>query len=175
MNVISIKDYAKRNNVSYEAVRQQVVRYASELEGHIIKDGRQQLLDDDAVAFLDSKREKNPVVIMQQDKDDLIENLEAENKALLQRVALLQDDLIKAKDLQLQMQIELTEQKLLAAKTVEAETALTDARERAQTAEDIAEANAQEAERAKREADELRQQLEKLKKRNLLKRILNRE
>lgn len=87
MNVISIKDYAKQNNISYEAVRQQVVRYKKELEGHLIKDGRQQFLDEEAVSFLDAKRQKNPVAIIQMDKDERIENLERENKNLLIKIA----------------------------------------------------------------------------------------
>lgn len=87
MNVISLKDYAKNNNVTYEAVRQQVVRYKTELESHIIVDGRQQFLDEEAVAFLDAKRQKNPVVIVQQDKDELIEALRNEKETLLTKIA----------------------------------------------------------------------------------------
>lgn len=78
MNVISLKDYAKQNNISYEAVRQQVVRYKNDLEEHIIRDGRQQFLDEEAVAFLDDKRKKNPVAIIQLDKDETIEALKRE-------------------------------------------------------------------------------------------------
>jgi hypothetical protein len=87
MNVISLKDYAKQNNVTYEAVRQQVIRYADELGEHIIRDGRQQLLDEEAVAFLDAKRQKNPVVIIQQDKDEIIEQLRKEKEQLLTKIA----------------------------------------------------------------------------------------
>ena len=88
MNVITLRDYAKQNNVSYEAVRKQVVRYADELGSHIIKDGRQQFLDEEAVAFLDAKRQKNPVAIIQQDKDEQIEALRREKENLLQTIAL---------------------------------------------------------------------------------------
>ena len=87
MNVISLKDYAKQNNISYEAVRQQVVRYKDDLAEHIIRDGRQQFLDEDAVAFLDSKRQKNPVAIIQMDKDEQIEALRREKENLLIKVA----------------------------------------------------------------------------------------
>lgn len=87
MNVVTLRDYAKQNNISYEAVRKQVIRYKKDLEGHLIKDGRQQFLDEEAVAFLDAKRQKNPVAIIQMDKDDQIENLERENKNLLIKVA----------------------------------------------------------------------------------------
>lgn len=83
MNVITLRDYAKQNNISYEAVRKQVVRYTAELEGHLIKEGRQQFLDEEAVAFLDAKRQKNPVAIIQQSKDETIE-------ALQEQIVLLQ-------------------------------------------------------------------------------------
>lgn len=87
MDVITLRDYAKQNNISYEAVRKQVVRYADELGTHIIKDGRQQFLDEEAVAFLDSKRQKNPVAIIQMDKDEQIELLREEKEQLLLKIA----------------------------------------------------------------------------------------
>lgn len=93
MNVVSLKDYAKEHNVSYEAVRQQVVRYKDDLEGHIIKDGRQQFLDEEAVAFLDSKRMKNPVSIIQKSKDDELEDLRQQKEQLLLKIAAQADQI----------------------------------------------------------------------------------
>lgn len=87
MVLISLKDYAKNNNITYEAVRQQVKRYKNELGSHIIIDGRQQFLDEEAVSFLDDKRQKNPVTIIQQSKDEALEALQIENKNLLIKVA----------------------------------------------------------------------------------------
>lgn len=87
MKVVSLKDYAAEKNISYEAVRQQVVRYKNELGSHVIKDGRQQFLDEEAVAFLDAKRQKNPVAIIQQDKNERIEELEDQVKQLLIKTA----------------------------------------------------------------------------------------
>ena len=83
----SIKEYAKRNNVSYEAVRRQVERYKSDLEGHVSVVGRTRYLDEYATDFLDRKRSTNPVVIIQADKDDLIEQLKREKEQLLIKVA----------------------------------------------------------------------------------------
>ena len=85
--MISLKEYAKNKNISYEAVRQQVNRYKGELKGHISKVERTQYLDSFAVEFLDSKRAVNPVVIMETNKDAEIKRLEEENKALLVKVA----------------------------------------------------------------------------------------
>ena len=91
MGLISLKDYAAMNNVTYEAVRQQVIRYADELGDHIVKDGRQQFLDDDAVEFLDTKRQKNPVSIIQANKDEEIERLRQEKENLLVKIAAQSD------------------------------------------------------------------------------------
>lgn len=112
--MISLKDYAKSKNVSYEAIRKQVSRYKVELEGHITKQNRTQYLDDEAVAFLDQKRAENPIVIIESGKEEEIERLTAENKALLLKVAELQDKLLQEKDMVKQLQtekIELLEQK----------------------------------------------------------------
>ena len=98
MQVISLKDYAKNNNISYEAVRKQVIRYASELEGHVIKDGRQQFLDENAVAFLSEKRKKNPVIIYEIAKDEEIDRLKQEKENLLLKLASVQDQLIQAQE-----------------------------------------------------------------------------
>lgn len=98
MNVITLRDYAKQNNISYEAVRKQVVRYQEELAGHLIRDGRQQFLDEEAVAFLDARRQKNPVAIIQIEKDEKIEQLENENKQLLLKLATVQDALLAERD-----------------------------------------------------------------------------
>lgn len=95
MTIISLRDYAKSQNVSYEAIRKQVVRYKAELAGHIIMDGRQQFLDEEAVAFLDERRQKNPTVIYNQSKDETIEELRQEREKLYKQIAVLQEFKIK--------------------------------------------------------------------------------
>lgn len=96
--MVSLKEYAKNKGVSYEAVRKQVNRYKDELKGHISKVNRTQYLDEEAVAFLDSKRAESPIIIMENGKDEEIQRLEMENKALLLKVAELQEALLKEKD-----------------------------------------------------------------------------
>lgn len=85
--MISIKDYAKQNNVTYEAVRQQIKRYREQLDDHIIQDGRTQYLDDIAVTFLDERRQKNPVVVYQQGKDETIEAMRLELEGAYKKIA----------------------------------------------------------------------------------------
>ena len=89
--MITIKDYAKRNNVTYEAVRKQLARYQSDLEGHITKVNRTQYLDDEAVAFLDTKRLESPIILFEQGKDEEIEKLKQEREGLLIKIAALAD------------------------------------------------------------------------------------
>lgn len=102
--MITLKDYAEKHNVSYEAVRQQVARYAEreedgfKLSDHISKVDRTQYLDDEAVAFLDQKRAKNPVVIMESSKDEEIERLKSDLDMLRVRIDGLQTKLIAAQD-----------------------------------------------------------------------------
>ena len=133
MNVITLRDYAKTNNISYEAVRQQVVRYKDELGDHIIRDGRQQFLDEEAVAFLDAKRQKNPVAIIQQDKDERIESLKRELDIAKNLIIELQDERNKLKDEKYALEAENAKIALL-----EAENASKDKRveEAVKTAED---------------------------------------
>ena len=96
--MISIKDYAKEHNITYEAVRKQIKRYQKELDGHISKVNRTKFLDDFAVEFLNEKRKNNPVVIIEANKDEQIQRLNEENKALLMKIAELQEQLLKEKD-----------------------------------------------------------------------------
>lgn len=98
MGVMSIKDYARARKISYEAARQQVKRYADELAGHISRQNRTQYLDDYAVSLLDDHRQQSPIVIVNQDRDEEIERLRTENKALLQQIATLQDRLLTAQE-----------------------------------------------------------------------------
>lgn len=93
MTVMSLKDYAKEHHISYEAVRQQVKRYKKDLEGHLIRDGRQQFLDEEAVAFLDAKRAKNPVAIINISKDEALEAVKEKYTAILESHTALQKEM----------------------------------------------------------------------------------
>lgn len=109
--MISMREYATLHDISYEAVRKQVKRYETELQGHISKVRRTNYLDDEAVAFLDEKRSKNPVVIVDEEKKDQIQRLSDENKQLLIKIVQLQDELGKEKDLVKDLQTQLISEK----------------------------------------------------------------
>lgn len=112
----TLKEYANENHITYEAVRQQVKRYEKELINHIKKIKRTKYLDEFAIEFLDKKRVDNPVIIMEYSKDDEIKRLVGENKALLLKVASLQEQLILEKENVQLLQNEKIE--LLEAKTL---------------------------------------------------------
>ena len=174
--MISIKDYAKAHGVSYEAVRQQVVRYVDkEVDGfrladHVNKIGRTQYIDDEGAAFLDERRAQNPIIIQQEQRDETVERLRA-------RVDELQVRLIAAQDeyralLQDKHEIEMREQALIAdkqmideikasaaeaqAKADEAEAARKKAEEEAADARARVEQRERETKEAREEADRLR-------------------
>lgn len=109
--MISLKDYAKKKNVSYEAVRKQVNRYRDELGDHLYKKERTQYLDEEGEAFLDEKRASNPVILVEHDKDEQIEELTHQNEALKIKIMELQDQLIKSKDQLLERDQQLLELK----------------------------------------------------------------
>lgn len=114
--MITIKDYAKQKGVSYEAIRKQIKRYEDELEGHLVKQNRFLMLDDEAVQFLDSKRSENPVIVYEQNKDEELEQLRHENKVLLIQMNTVQDQLGKV---QQKLIAEMNTNKLLTQEKVQ--------------------------------------------------------
>ncbi|MGN8791668.1 hypothetical protein [Acidaminococcus fermentans] len=114
--MITIKDYAKQKGVSYEAIRKQIKRYENELEGHLVKQNRFLMLDDEAVQFLDSKRSENPVIVYEQNKDEELEQLRHENKVLLIQMNTVQDQLGK---IQQKLIAEMNTTKLLTQEKVQ--------------------------------------------------------
>ena len=114
--MITIKDYAKQKGVSYEAIRKQIKRYDAELEGHLIKQNRFLMLDDEAVQFLDGKRSENPVIVYEQNKDEELEQLRQENKMLLIQMHTVQDQLGKV---QQKLIAEMSTTKLLTQEKVQ--------------------------------------------------------
>lgn len=101
--MVTIKEYAAKKNVSYEAVRKQVNRYRGELGEHLYKHGRTQYLDEEGEAFLDNKRLSNPVVLVEKNKDEQLDELQRENDSLRIKIMELQEQLLSSKDLLLDM------------------------------------------------------------------------
>lgn len=101
--MLSFSDYATQRGVSYECVRRQVDKHKDALEGHIMSQYRTRFLDDYAVAYLDEHRSSSSAAIVSsreeiQSKTERNEQLESENKELLRKIALLQDQLLNLQE-----------------------------------------------------------------------------
>ena len=96
--MITVKEFAKSQHRTVQAVYQSINRYKVQLQDHIKKVGRTSYLDDEAVAFLESKREQNPVVVYQQDKDEELETLRKNADVMKAQIAKLLEEASKSKD-----------------------------------------------------------------------------
>lgn len=94
--MITIRDFARDEDISYEAARKQIARYSDELKGHIIQDNKRRLLDDFAVDFLRQRRRKNPVVVQQYDATAELQQLKNEKEQLLLQLNSVQAQLVQA-------------------------------------------------------------------------------
>lgn len=84
--MIGIQQYADEHKITYEAVRQKLIRYAEELDGHIVKQKNKKYLDDFAVSFLDGKSKESPVVVISKEVAAARENLEEKYTKLLEEL-----------------------------------------------------------------------------------------
>lgn len=115
--MITVKEFAKKQHRTVQAVYQSIDRYKIQLDGHIQKIGRTSYLDDDAVAFLESKREQNPVVIYQQDKDEELEQLRKNADVMKAKIAELQEKVNKSQEEYIALQAENAKLLALPAET----------------------------------------------------------
>lgn len=109
--MITVKEYAEQQGKSVQAVYKQMraKENALLLENHIFlqKVGNKtaKVLDDEAVEILNNASRQAPTVVLQNGRDEQIavlkaekEQLASENKALLIKVADLQEQLLQEKD-----------------------------------------------------------------------------
>lgn len=182
--MIKLQDFARQMGVSDRAIQKHLKNHESELEGHFERKGTNGTwLDDFAQNFIRERMKQQPVVVYDDSASELMDvnkRLEVENKELQKKLIEVYELLTAAKEQQIKIQQDLSEQKLLAAKAEAAELALTDARERLKTVEDVADLNAQErdrerqrAETAEAEADKIRTELDYLRNRGFWARVFN--
>lgn len=127
---VSLKEYCKSREVTYEAVRRQLIRYEEELGEHLIKNGRFYFLDEEAIAFLDTHRQPKNIVLdsLAEDAKQEIIRLREELEQLQQKyVSVLEEnrgllpykaniELLEAKEQQTREQLEQKEKDLEEAK-----------------------------------------------------------
>ena len=116
---MTIKQYAESQNVTYEAVRKQIVGYGEELKDHIVRKGRTQYLDEWAVEFLTKRRRENPIILLSQDKDEAIEAMKQQIETLRVQLMTAQNELLKSQDERLKAQDRIIELQDEAKKTIE--------------------------------------------------------
>lgn len=92
----TIAEYAEEKNVTYEAIRKQLIRYHSELSGHIVKQGRLQFLDDYAINFLDEKRRHNVVIVKEDARVKELEQIRKDLEEAQNRIAAMKDEMLSA-------------------------------------------------------------------------------
>ena len=115
MELMTIKQYAQSQHISYEAVRKQVASYKQELQDHIVKRGRTMFLDETAVEFLTQRRRESPVIVLEQSKDETIADLKEQIDALRVQLMAAQNELLREKDHIIELQEE-------SRKSLEAQT-----------------------------------------------------
>lgn len=115
MELMTIKQYAQSQHISYEAVRKQVASYKHELQDHIVRKGRTQYLDEWAIEFLTKRRRESPVIVLEQSKDETIADLKEQIDALRVQLMAAQNELLREKDHIIELQEE-------SRKSLEAQT-----------------------------------------------------
>ena len=81
---MNLKEYSDTRNVSYNAVKKRIQRYKGHLGDNIFKQGKNLILNEKAVEFLDSKQ-KRPINVLS--TENLIEGLKKENNDLKDQVS----------------------------------------------------------------------------------------
>ena len=119
MELVTLKQYAISQRISYEAVRRQVTRYQKELSGHIIKRNRTQFLDEKAVEFLTDRRRSSPIILMNMDQSEENARLKEQVESLKAQLMTAQNELLKSQDDRLKAQERIIALQDEAKKTLE--------------------------------------------------------
>lgn len=106
MELVTIKQFADSQGISYEAVRRQVVRYSEELSGHVIRQNRIQYLDEKAVEFLKERRRESPIILQTIDQGEEIGRLQAQVESLKAQLVTAQNKLLEAQERVISLQDE---------------------------------------------------------------------
>ena len=98
MELVTIKQFADSQGISYEAVRKQLHKYSEELSGHVIRKGRTQYLDEKAVEFLKERRRESPIVLQTIDQNEEISRLQEQLESLRTQLMSAQNKLLESQE-----------------------------------------------------------------------------
>lgn len=91
---MTLQEYAKTRNITYEAVRQAVKKASPDIDSHITKNGRTRILDNEAVKILDTRRKGSSVTVIKAKATETEQTVDQ----LKNEIILLQRQLIACKD-----------------------------------------------------------------------------
>lgn len=139
--MITIKDYAKQQGISHQAVYQMLATHGEELESHIVKQGRTRFLTEEAVAILEKYRNQAPIVMERQDQVARIKELEQEREQLLIKTADLASRLAELADWKAEKAVEIAaaehQQQLLTTTQADLERKADEIRDLKKQVEDL--------------------------------------
>lgn len=121
--MIKLQDFARQCGVTDRAIQKHLKTYAAELDGLYQRKGPNGTwLSDEACEILRSKIKRQPMVILDAEQNEKLQNLENENKKLLQELAEArrlivekQDALLEAKAVQARLEASEARQEALQA------------------------------------------------------------
>ena len=67
MDLMTLKQFADEQGISYEAVRRAVKRHADKLTGHVIENDGVRYLHEEAVRILKERRRESPIIVQTMD------------------------------------------------------------------------------------------------------------
>ena len=113
--MITVKQYAEQVGKTHQSVYKQIKAKKNQerLQGHIIKQDGTTYLDDIAVDILNESR-STPIVVIEQNSSNELEQLKLEKEQMLFKITNLQDQLLTEKDKVIALQ---NEKKLIAEQT----------------------------------------------------------
>ena len=98
MDLMTLKQFADDQGISYEAVRRAVKRHGDKLTGHIIENDGIRYLDEEAVKILKERRRESPIVVQTIDQGEEIRELTAQIESLRAQLMQAQNELLNSKD-----------------------------------------------------------------------------
>ena len=98
MELVTIKQFADSQGISYEAVRKQLHKYSEELSGHVIRKDRTRYLDEVAVKFLQERRRESPIILQNMDQGEEISRLMDQVESLRAQLVSAQNKLLESQE-----------------------------------------------------------------------------
>lgn len=94
--MMTLKQFADSEGISYEAARKLVTRHAEQLTGHVHTVGKARTLDDTAVEFLRQHRRQHPAVIVDVQRTEENDQLREQVETLKTQLLIAQQQIIDA-------------------------------------------------------------------------------